>query len=179
MSDHYNHLWVGHAHIHWKDFKKSVASVCLVWQYRISRDLRKVSLKASSDANFFCHYILLAKVPALSCMLGRVPYYRAFGALTSDCAPIWSCLRCSHSALLIHYKKVWLKKNLASTGIEFEPSDMRAGCTINTAHWTFITKCKKCSKYYQLCVGCGFAGISARNVYTLAFNTLLTANGWG
>ena len=30
---------------------------------------------------------LLAKVPALSCRLGRVSYDHAFGALTSGCAP--------------------------------------------------------------------------------------------
>ena len=30
---------------------------------------------------------LLAKVPALSCRLERVPYDRAFGALMGGCAP--------------------------------------------------------------------------------------------
>ena len=32
-------------------------------------------------------YIILAKVPALLCRMGRVPYDRAFGALTDGCVP--------------------------------------------------------------------------------------------
>ena len=32
-------------------------------------------------------YIVLAKVPALLCRLGHVPYDRAFGALMGGCAP--------------------------------------------------------------------------------------------
>ena len=32
-------------------------------------------------------FLGLAKVPALSCRLGRVPYDRAFGALMGGCAP--------------------------------------------------------------------------------------------
>ena len=39
-----------------------------------------------ADFSFF-FIVLLAKVPALSCRLGRVPYDRAFGALAGSCAP--------------------------------------------------------------------------------------------
>ena len=46
--------------------------------------------------------LLLAKVPALLCRLGHVPYNRTFGALRSGCAPYGR----SHSALLIRGKKV-------------------------------------------------------------------------
>ena len=33
------------------------------------------------------NYYILAKVPALSCRLGHVPYDHAFGVLTGGCAP--------------------------------------------------------------------------------------------
>ena len=36
---------------------------------------------------FSALYSRLAKVPALSCRMGRVPYDRAFSALTGGCAP--------------------------------------------------------------------------------------------
>ena len=66
-----------------------------------------------------------------------------------QCSHGWLCsirshLRCSHSALLIHYKKVWLKKKLTSP--EFEPtqSDFQAGCSITTANWTYLVYIFNC-----------------------------------
>ena len=56
-------------------------------------------------------YSRLAKVPALSCRLGRVPYDRTFGALTCDCAPY----DCTYGALIVRSlsitKKFDFKKN--------------------------------------------------------------------
>ena len=36
---------------------------------------------------YFCTYKELARVTALSCRLGRVPYDHAFGTLMSGCTP--------------------------------------------------------------------------------------------
>ena len=66
-----------------------------------------------------------------------------------------SCLRHSHSALLIHYKKVELKKKVDLHGIRICICQSRVGCVITTAHWTISFTENKCSIYYQLCLGCG------------------------
>ena len=72
----------------------------------------------------------------------------------------WLCsirsrLRRSHSALLIHYKKVELKKKL--TYIGFEPTSViRKSDALPPQHnWTINFTENKCSIYYQLCLGCG------------------------
>ena len=72
----------------------------------------------------------------------------------------WLCsirsrLRRSHSALLIHYKKVELKKKIDLYGIQTYIRQSRVGCVTTSAHWTINFTENKCSIYYQLCLGCG------------------------
>ena len=68
---------------------------------------------------------------------------------------IRSCLRRSHSALLIHYKKVELKKKVDLHRVRTCICHSRVGCVSSTAHWTINFTENKCSIYYQLCLGCG------------------------
>ena len=88
-------------------------------------------------------------------MLGHVPYDHAFDALTAGCAPYDRAF----SVLIVRSLSITKKEKLALTEIALTISDLRARCTTNTAHWTFNTRRKKCSIYYQLCLGCGFAGM--------------------
>ena len=72
----------------------------------------------------------------------------------------WLCsirsrLRRSHSALLIHYKRVELKKKIDLHGIQTYILQSWVGCVTTTAHWTINFIENKCSIYYQLCLGCG------------------------
>ena len=104
---------------------------------------------------FQLHYIIsiLAKVPAVSCRLGRVPY---------DCASNeWLCsiqlrLWRSHSVFLIHckkfdFRKISFHRNQSCTFQVCEPDPQP---TQHNRH-----SCNKCNKYHQFCLGCGFAGI--------------------
>ena len=120
----------------------------------------------------YIYIYILAKVPALSCRLGHVPYDHAFGFLTGGYAPYdlfhtitpsashgWLCsirsrLRRSHSALLIHYKKVELKKKINLHRIRTCICLSRVGCVTTAAQWTINFTENKCSIYYQLCLGC-------------------------
>ena len=76
-------------------------------------DTRDKILNDDRIYDFINHYI--AKIPALSCRLGHVPYDHAFGALTSSCTPHDR----AHSALLINYplqksltkEKIWLPRD--------------------------------------------------------------------
>ena len=56
----------------------------------------------------FCVYIyILAKVPALSCRLGHVPYDHAFGVLMGGCAPYDRAF----GALIVHSLSITKKLN--------------------------------------------------------------------
>ena len=52
-------------------------------------------------------YSTLAKVPALSCRLGHVPYDHAFGILTGGCAPY----DCAFGALIVRSLSITKKLN--------------------------------------------------------------------
>ena len=72
----------------------------------------------------------------------------------------WLCyirsrLRRSHNALLIHYKKVELKKKIDLRRIRTCICQSRAECVTTTAHCIINFTENKCSIYYQLCLGCG------------------------
>ena len=63
---------------------------------------------------------LLAKVPTLSCRLGRVPYDRAFGTLTNGCAPY----DCAFGALIPRWS---FDKNRLHPGIQSNVDGERLG----------------------------------------------------
>ena len=92
-------------------------------------------------------------------------------------SPGWLCsirsrLRRSHSALLIHYKKVELKKKFDLHGIRTYIRQSRVGCVSTTAPGQLITL-KTNVVYIINCVWaavCRNVGeVLARIVYTLAF----------
>ena len=60
-------------------------------------------------------YSRLAKVPALSCRLGRVPYDRTFGALTCDCAPY----DCTYGALIVRSLSITKKFDFKKIGFHW------------------------------------------------------------
>ena len=69
----------------------------------------------------------------------------------------WLCsirsrLRRSHSALLIHYKKVELKKKIDLHGIQTYIHQSRVECVTTIAHWTINFTENKCSIYIINCV---------------------------
>ena len=111
------------------------------------------------DLGFLRAYKVLARVPALSCRLGRVPCDRALSAFAGGCASY----NRAFGTLIVHSlsitKKFDQRKQMASTRIKLLPSNLGAKRKTNIAHWTFLTRSKKCSIYYQLCLGCGFAGM--------------------
>ena len=112
-------------------------------------------------------------IPPLSCRLGHVPYDHAFGVLAGGCAPYDRALiRRSHSALLVHYKKVKLKKKLSYIGFELI-SVNRESDALPPQHPGQSTSLKTNVVYIINCVWavvCRNVGeVSARIVYTLAF----------